>query len=730
MDWCSVSGRLASASSDGTVRLWSAEGDEEQVIEESAVIVAWSPDGKRLALTDRASVRVVNPEGETKTLFTSGPAYCLSWSPDGRWLAVGFGYGVVRLISENGTRGPVVTTGIGSSPRVAWSPTSQEFATSGGDRGLQVWSVNGRLDRRLPSTHAKIWELAWNPDGTQLVAACGDQTARRWELDGQVRPALKGHSGSVRSVDWSRDGGLLATGSVDADTRIWKADGFPQRILKGHTKHVSSVAWSPVEDVLATTGGDPDGDGVALLLWNTEGEIQKTMPISPASWDEVAWSPSGEFIATAGRTNREIHLVKLDGTSDRILDAKGRFAQFSPDGQQLAVADYYNVALLNADGTKQRSSWKSKDIVAIGWAPSSNRLAVASSDDLIRIWNTEEASLVGTLQGALNQITTLAWSPKGNLLAVGNVQRQVVVWDATTREHKWCSLLLPDGRSLTFTPAGQNLSGAAASIDEELVCIVESDDGEIQLVKPSVFEARVGSAIRLTDNPDRTTESPTESILDLRFTFAKRSSPNHPPSKSPLVPVDSNRLSVTLKELARRVEQNTATDPKDPDVAKLYDDLIQHYHKTLGTDLTPNVAALLKQVPSPFDLLRREDIPEYELKVAGRGDPNDVPTEVVAILGDSRFKAWYGATHCLVSHDGEDGCSFRRRNTHHFRRRDRQTDSSYRWRYKCILRFSFDSRWHNPGVLPRKRNRNCRRFIRRAAEDFAWNIRHPCDIQR
>lgn len=49
-----------------------------------------------------------------------------------------------------------------------------------------------------------------------------------------------------------------------------------------------------------------------------------------------------------------------------------------------------------------------------------------------------------------------------------------------------------------------------------------------------------------------------------------------------------------------------------------------------------------KPVPvlSPLDLLRREDIPAYELRTAGGGDPLKASADLVAVLGSSRFGAW------------------------------------------------------------------------------------------
>jgi len=56
---------------------------------------------------------------------------------------------------------------------------------------------------------------------------------------------------------------------------------------------------------------------------------------------------------------------------------------------------------------------------------------------------------------------------------------------------------------------------------------------------------------------------------------------------------------------------------------------------------------------NPFDALRREDIPPYELAAAGGGDPNNAPSELVAVLGDSRLRHWRPVTSVAYSPDGK-----------------------------------------------------------------------------
>jgi len=68
---------------------------------------------------------------------------------------------------------------------------------------------------------------------------------------------------------------------------------------------------------------------------------------------------------------------------------------------------------------------------------------------------------------------------------------------------------------------------------------------------------------------------------------------------------------------------------------------------------TPAIVCLKPADPEASDLLRREDIPPYELFASGRGDPSRAPRQLVAILGDSRLKHWAGVVPMSFSTDGK-----------------------------------------------------------------------------
>jgi WD40 repeat protein/tRNA A-37 threonylcarbamoyl transferase component Bud32 len=73
--------------------------------------------------------------------------------------------------------------------------------------------------------------------------------------------------------------------------------------------------------------------------------------------------------------------------------------------------------------------------------------------------------------------------------------------------------------------------------------------------------------------------------------------------------------------------------------------------KADATTAVPRPAAL--QGPQPLDRLKRSDIPPIELANAGGGDPARAPPELVAVLGDSRFKHWQPAVQVLFHPEGK-----------------------------------------------------------------------------
>ncbi len=217
-----MEGLLASASQDGTARLWRLPGREPLVLSGHAgavTQVAFAPGDELVAtLSADRTVRLWDPaSGElVRVLEPKGPPTDrIAWSPDGSRLAVGGQGGEVRFLDPRGEE----------------------------------------PERVLAAHEAPVVAMAWTPG--LLVTGALDGIVRLWDpATLEWRGALEGHAGTVRVLAFSPDGQLIATGSADRTVRVWTRSGRVLATLEGHEDHVTALSWHPGSGRLASSSFD------------------------------------------------------------------------------------------------------------------------------------------------------------------------------------------------------------------------------------------------------------------------------------------------------------------------------------------------------------------------------------------------------------------------------------------------------------------------------------------
>jgi WD40 repeat protein len=264
---------LASASDDGTVRLWRTR--------------------------DGTALPVLNSH--------SGRIHTVAFAPDGQMVAAGGDDSNVRLWNaSNGALVRVIEARNRGVTSVTFAPDGKTLAVAGVDGSVRLWSaLDGALVRALGPARKVIWATAYSPDG-QLLAGTGDDArVHLWRVaDGAELQTLAGATQPLASVAFARDGQTVAAGSVDGTVRFWRvAGGTLLRTLNAHSGAVYSLAFAPDGSSLATAGEDHK-----VRLWRVDdGSAIRSMDGHNGKVNSVAFSPDGQTLVSGS----DDHTVRL-----------------------------------------------------------------------------------------------------------------------------------------------------------------------------------------------------------------------------------------------------------------------------------------------------------------------------------------------------------------------------------------------------------------------------------
>jgi WD40 repeat protein len=472
---------LASASADGTVKLWDATSGQEILTLKGHTnglgSVAFSPDGKRLASGGRdANVRLWDAATgrEIRTIEKTGRVSSVAFSPDGNTLAVAsnsapFGHVWTVKLWDAATGREIRT--LETSPGnvlscVAFSADGHTLASA--SSRVTLWDAGtGQQIRTLYDRGDGVTSVAFSTDGKRLASANWDRTVKVWDtVTGQEILALKGHSGPIWSVAFSTDGQRLASGSWDGTVKLWDTStGQESLTLKGHTSTVNSVVFSPDGQRLASGGGDAM---VKLRDAATAREIRSLKQTGAVSC--VAFSPDGHILASASSRKGKVTLWDAaTGQEIRALEQTGLFfcVAFSPDGQRLASAGHDNTVKMwdAATGHEIRTIEQTGAVFCAAFSPDGKRFASAGRDGTVKLWDAATGQGIRTLEGHTRRIHCVAFSRDGRWLGTASDDRTVRVWEvATGRE----SLILKGHAStvwsVAFSPDGKRIASASSDL--------------------------------------------------------------------------------------------------------------------------------------------------------------------------------------------------------------------------------------------------------------------------
>ncbi len=267
----SPNGRLlASASDDGTVRIWD--------IPNRVVIltlswgakwvfgVSFSPDMKCLAVaTENRGLILREINGEWKAILDLKDHHtwvtAIAFAPDGQMLATGSADGLVRLwdVGQRRKRPLMTYDGqMGAVWSVTFAPDGLTIAAAGASGAVSLWGAGAEDPHyfgRFKDTEVR--SVSYAPNGTTLVAAAGRTVIALDPIRHASKEVARGTPGHFRSIAFSPDGQRVMTGCDDGVIRLWNLGNADEsRVYQGHEGSIHSVTFSPDGRLAASAGDD------------------------------------------------------------------------------------------------------------------------------------------------------------------------------------------------------------------------------------------------------------------------------------------------------------------------------------------------------------------------------------------------------------------------------------------------------------------------------------------
>jgi len=468
-------------------RLWNvATGEEVAAFPARSSIggVAFSPDGKRLALAGkdmvelwdvqaRKAVRVLRPR------FSPQFARSLAYSPDGQRIAVAYSDNTIQVWGPETHQPDVIIQGKASAYGLAFSPDSCRLAAANDNRSVTLWDAATGAELSTFRGHT-VWALAvaFSPDGQRLVSSAADGTVKVWDAttsnplvlreaalrlalsaDGQRLAAVDGRdtlrlwnattgeliltlNAQTQSLAFRRDGQRLVLAGPDALVKVLETTtGRVILTLRGHIGHVMTAVYGP--DGQWILSGGVDG---TVRRWNAEAggppftfhEDADALPIT-----QVVSSDDGRraFSAAVDGT-----WTMWDTATGRVLDRR-RWAEgelgplaLSPDGRSI-VRYSIGSAMTMPEGLTIRDVDHGREIRTlrahhgpirdVEFSPDGRRIASGGRDYSIRLWDRATGEEVFALHGLGGSLSNVTFSQDGHRIAAGTVEGLVYVWDGT-----------------------------------------------------------------------------------------------------------------------------------------------------------------------------------------------------------------------------------------------------------------------------------------------------------
>ncbi|KAK6991838.1 WD40 repeat-like protein, partial [Favolaschia claudopus] len=448
--------RIASASKDGTIRIWDAHTAELVTgpIDGNVQCVnsiQFSLDGtKILSGTESSLVQIWDAQSGTLVIefqddhLESVRSVC--FSPNGKQVVSGSANKTICLWELATCRLVCKLELTHQVQSVNFSSNGKEILVLFKNGGAYMWNPtwNTLSSLQYIQHDGSVLSAQISPDSTLVASGAEDGTICIWSVSScsLVGGPFRKHTQGVTTLDFAPDGKQIASGSNDGTVCVW--DIASGNLVAGpfdvHTDRVRCVHFSPDGSRVASGANDN-----TVRIWNVQTDVYHPPPYNPAqghkNWvQSIDFSPDGLQVVS-GSKDGGVRLWNSQSSTFEAGPFKGHTdgvtsVHFSPDGSHIASGSSDGtVCVWNTSGKLKCGPLRGhRDHVnSVHFAPDGLNVVSGSDDCTICIWSIHQGKLAaGPFRGHIEGVTCVDFSPDGTRIVSGSRDRTIRIWDSHT----------------------------------------------------------------------------------------------------------------------------------------------------------------------------------------------------------------------------------------------------------------------------------------------------------